>query len=661
MGNRLWMRTVSLAALLAGVVLLAGGSAQATPGALDTTFGSGGEVTGPYGHAYAVALAPDGKIAVAGYEEDSVKPGSSPNDFVVAEYYPDGSPAGGFGQFNFGLDDDEARAVAVQPDGKVVAAGWSYQTMGAWNFAVVRFTSYGTYDSTFGNPNQLGRATADLGSPYDFAYALALQPDGKILLGGHSRGVSDDDFALFRFKSDGTPDPKFGANGKAPLQQITSGDDGVNALALQPDGQIIAAGYGNPGTGKIFAVARYNTNGSLDNSFGTAGSSVQSIGGQEDAANAVAVQPDGKIVLAGYSFDGSKNHFALLRYTADGKQLDTTFGMGGKVVTPSTTNDRATGLALQPDGKIVVAGSSDDGAKNSFEIARYNPSGSLDTSFGSGGIIRAPLDASGAAAYGMALQPDGKIVAAGEDFASGSHHFTIARFLGNTLSVTKSGSGTGTVASSPAGIDCGSTCSSPFAAIPITLTATPATGSVFSGWSGGGCSGTGTCRVQLSSDEQVTATFTRPRTLNVTTSGPGSVRSSPPGIDCGATCSHVFADGTSVTLTATPAPGYAFSGWGGNCSGTGTCSLQMTADRAVTATFSAKPPPTRCVVPSVKRKRLAAAKRAIRRAHCSVGRITRAYSAKVKRGRVISQKPKPGTTLPHGAKVSLKVSKGRRL
>jgi uncharacterized repeat protein (TIGR01451 family)/uncharacterized repeat protein (TIGR02543 family) len=163
----------------------------------------------------------------------------------------------------------------------------------------------------------------------------------------------------------------------------------------------------------------------------------------------------------------------------------------------------------------------------------------------------------------------------------------------HTLTVTKAGSGSGSVTSSPAGISCGATCSAPFnEGTVVTLTAAAASGSVFSGWSGGGCSGTGTCQVTMSANQSVTATFAATHTLTVVEagSGSGSVTSSPAGISCGATCSAPFNAGTVVTLTAAAASGSTFTGWsGGGCSGTGTCQVTMSGDQSVTATFTAIP------------------------------------------------------------------------
>jgi List-Bact-rpt repeat protein len=154
-----------------------------------------------------------------------------------------------------------------------------------------------------------------------------------------------------------------------------------------------------------------------------------------------------------------------------------------------------------------------------------------------------------------------------------------------TLQVSRSGDGA--VASSPAGIDCGSDCSESYVSgTSVVLAATPGAGSFFSGWNGGGCSGTGTCTVTMTSALTTTATFT-PITfpLNVSVSGSGTVTSAPAGIDCGASCTANYNTGTSVTLTATPTAGFSFSGWSGNCTGTGTCTVAMTAARTVTATF----------------------------------------------------------------------------
>lgn len=239
--------------------------------------------------------------------------------------------------------------------------------------------------------------------------------------------------------------------------------------------------------------------------------------------------------------------------------------------------------------------------------------------------------------------------------------------------LTVTASGNGTVVSSPAGIDCGagSTCR---ADIPlgtqVTLTATPAAGSSFVGWLGiTGCSSGAMCTFTLSAPTDVDARFNavpgvRIHTFTVSRAGNGSgnVMSTPVGIDCGTICSTSLGTGTQVTLTATADFDATFTGWsGGGCTGTSTCTVTMNADTTVTATFTKKPSPppkpTQCVVPKVKGKTLAAAKKAIKSHHCSVGKITRVESTKKNRGHVVAQSPKPGKHLKKGSRIGLKVGK----
>ena len=234
--------------------------------------------------------------------------------------------------------------------------------------------------------------------------------------------------------------------------------------------------------------------------------------------------------------------------------------------------------------------------------------------------------------------------------------------VSHTLTVTKAGSGSGTVTSSPAGVDCGSTCSATFTqGTIVTLTATPDANSTFTGWSGA-CSGSGTCTVTIDQDRAVTATFELVRhtlTVSKAGSGAGTVTSSPAGVDCGSTCSATFTQGTIVTLTATPGANSTFAGWSGACSGSGACTVTLNQDGAVTATFHEVLRPVACVVPNVKRKPLATAERLIVAARCRVGRVKKARS-KTKKGLVIAQSPPAHRSLPVGSRVNLVVSRGKR-
>jgi PASTA domain-containing protein/List-Bact-rpt repeat protein len=239
------------------------------------------------------------------------------------------------------------------------------------------------------------------------------------------------------------------------------------------------------------------------------------------------------------------------------------------------------------------------------------------------------------------------------------------------LQVKKTGDGQGTVSSKRSRfsetINCGSGkgCDAYFEqGEAASLVANPSAGSTFAGWKtpGGDCSTSLNCKVEVTRASRLQANFKRKQppadktlTLTKAGSGTGMVTSTPGGISCGSACTHAFNHGTAVTLTAVASARSRFAGWSGDCSGAGTCALTMSANRSVTATFKVL-----CVVPKVKGKKLRAAKRALRKAHCSAGKVTTAFSRSVKKGRVISQKPKPGKKLAAGSKVKLKVSKGKK-
>ena len=648
-------RRLLLGSCVLAVVLVP--SAQATPGALDPSFGTGGKKTvgidSRQDSLNAVAIQPDGKIVGAGSSSTGA---ANTGDQALVRLNVDGSLDSSFGSGGTVLTvltpfSDYSLEVLIQPDAKIVVAGKSWNGSN-YDFTLVRYNSDGSLDTSFGSG---GSVVTDFGSSHDEAAGAVLQPDGKIVVAGGSQIGATYDFSLARYTSNGSLDTSFGSGGKVTTQ-VGSGADGANAVALQPDGKIVATGFSSNGSNDDFALVRYNADGSIDTGFGLGGKVTTPIGSAGDTAWEVAIQPDGKLVAVGSSSSGLTDDFALARYNADGS-LDTGFGSGGKVTTPfGSSYDDALAARLQPDGRIVAVGYSNNGTKYELALARYMPDGSLDTGFGSGGKVTTGIGSNNDFAYAAALQSDGRIVAAGSSQSGSNYDFAFVRYLGSTLTVAKTGTGSGTVTSSPAGLDCGSTCSAPFAAVPVTLTAAASVGSTFTGWSGD-CSGTGTCTLTMSADHAATATFESDKTLAVAKagSGSGSVSSSPAGIACGSTCSHAYPHGTSVTLTASASSKSKFAGWSGACTGTGACALTMSADHSATATFKAL-----CVVPKVKGKKLRAAKSAIKRAHCSVGKVTKAFSARVRKGRVISQKPAPGKKLPAGSKVKLKVSKGPR-
>jgi uncharacterized delta-60 repeat protein len=248
------------------------------------------------------------------------------------------------------------------------------------------------------------------------ATAVVVQNDGKVIAAGYSFTVGNTDFALARYNLDGSLDTSFGTAGIVTTAVRASSE--ITSLALQSDGKIVAAGwsYDNSFVNN-FGLARYNTNGQLDTSFGTAGIVTTSMGAQSSGAEEIKIQSDGKIVVAGYSETASITSFALARYNPDGS-LDTSFGTGGKTTTSiEGNNEYANSLVIQSDGKIIAAGYSLNrtGGRNDndFALVRYNTNGSLDTSFGTGGKVTTEIGTNNDSANTIAIQSDGKIVAAG--------------------------------------------------------------------------------------------------------------------------------------------------------------------------------------------------------------------------------------------------------
>ncbi|MCC7069653.1 MAG: hypothetical protein IT523_14560 [Burkholderiales bacterium] len=417
--------------VLAVCALLAAAPASAAPGDLDTTFGSGfGMVRTAIGSAdgrsYAIALQPDGKIIVAGYCSNGTN-----DDFCLVRYLADGALDLSFNSIGkvispIGSTDDRGRTIALQPDGKIVVAGYCWNGSN-YDFCLARYLADGALDTSFGSG---GKIISPIGSGHDYARAIALQPDGKVVVAGHCGYLPTSyDFCLARYLANGTPDTSFGSNGTV-ISPIGSSEDSGKAIALQPDGKIVVAGTCVGDSNYDFCLARYQTDGTLDTSFNSTGKVISPIGSSIDDANAIALQPDGKIVVVGACVNGSTYDFCLARYQSNGA-LDAAFGSNGKVISPiGLSNDYGQALALQPDGKIVVAGYCDGVSNNDFCLARYQANGTLDTSFGSSGTVISPIGSSYDWAYAIALQPDGKIVVAGECWNGSNFDFCLARYQG---------------------------------------------------------------------------------------------------------------------------------------------------------------------------------------------------------------------------------------
>src|SRR6267143_1255203 len=427
------------------VLIMSGRIAQAVDGDLDPTFGTDGKVLTDFDHstdiANAVAIQADGKLVVVGttYRDNDF----SNEDFAVARYNPDGTLDKTFGiggkvQTDFPDLAAVASSVVIQPDGKIVVAGGAFPLFTfLGDFKVVRYNSNGSLDTSFGDGG-IVTTTFPEGS---YAFDVALQPDGKIIAAGtvfvnfNPGESSNTDFALARYNPDGTPDATFGNGGQVTTDFVGFEDDAFSVL-IQPDEKIIAVGSANdPATFYDFAAVRYLSNGTIDTTFGVAGRVRTDFGDQNfDRARSAALQPDGRIVAAGFAIsqNGGVQNFAVAQYTSNGV-LDTTFSRDGKTqIDFGNCCQSATKVLLQNDGKIItVGGSNGESSEDDFLLARLNPRGSLDNTFGVGGQVRTSFGDLNGGANGAALQSDGKIVAVGfqATFSNQWANFALARYL----------------------------------------------------------------------------------------------------------------------------------------------------------------------------------------------------------------------------------------
>lgn len=339
---------------------------------------------------------------------------------------------------DFSDSTDIAYAVALQPDGKLVVAGTTYTNndYSGEDFAITRYNANGTLDTTFGVN---GKTTTDFPGLAAVVSAVVVQPDGKILVAGGAfpAFVFAGDFKLARYNPDGSLDTSFGTGGIVTTSFPGQGSYAF-ALVLQSDGKIIAVGSAkNPANFYDFAAVRYLANGAIDTSFGSGGKVRTDFGATFDQARAAVLQPDGKIVAAGFTIFNKccSQDFAVVRYNSNGT-LDTTFDSDGKVLIDFGSFDQsAYSVLLQPDGKIITVGyPNTESSDSDFLLARCNTDGSLDTTFGVGGKVRTSFGDLNGGAYGAVLQPDGNIVAVGFNATQTNSgvDFALARYLGSS-------------------------------------------------------------------------------------------------------------------------------------------------------------------------------------------------------------------------------------
>jgi uncharacterized delta-60 repeat protein len=424
-------------------------NAFAAAGDLDPSFGSGGKVSltvpipviNSVGNA--VVVQPDGKIVVAGTEDGNTVPQFP----IVTRFNADGSLDKSFGdqgrtEFGFGAPNEKAaglNAIALQPDGKIVVAGFKFDASSKAHMAVARLNPNGVLDSSF-NPGPGGIAvnTSFASGTDSVAEAVVVKPSGKIVIVGRVINVGPDSIAYVQYNTSGGVDSNFGLGGAGFFDFDGDGALGAAAVAL-PDGKVVIGGetYGPPVS---FALARITDDGYPDPTFGDGGGRSIPFGNPGEAvAASLALQPNGMVVAGGGFFTVGGRQIALARVDSAGN-LDPAFGTGGKVLTNFHSEDALNGIALQADGKIVGVGVSSPPTEPL--AARFNANGSKDTSFGSGGAASAGTLGASTIANGVALQPDGRAVAVGTSTAASVKSETLFRYLGDPAG------GTGTALSS---------------------------------------------------------------------------------------------------------------------------------------------------------------------------------------------------------------------
>jgi len=414
--------------------------AQAAPSDLDPAFGGSGLVLTPFSSsnvtdpsrsiASAVAAQPDGALVAAGTFSDQFGNGGG---FAVARYGSDGGLDSGFGTggqvvTDFpGFNYVRGTALIVQPDGRLVVGGSALSYATGEVFALARYGSDGSLDSSFGSS---GRVTTFFGTySYGGLKAMALQDDGKLVATGTFQSPSGGNaIGVARYNADGSLDATFGSSGLTLVTTFYYWEaPDARAVVVQPDGKILVA---SPAAGQ-FTLIRLNPDGSLDGSFGSGGIARPRYG----YPFALALQSDGKIIEAG--MDGSGFRLVVARVNSDGTP-DTSFGVNGSAETdflrfvPVAVYTAALAVRVQANGKIVAAGPA-SGNQQYFALARFNGDGTLDSGFGNGGRILTTFPATtGQVANALSLQADGRIVAAGyANLPNGNLVFALARYLGD--------------------------------------------------------------------------------------------------------------------------------------------------------------------------------------------------------------------------------------
>jgi uncharacterized delta-60 repeat protein len=396
----------------------------ATNGLVDTNFGVGGKRSISIGcgsdPVKGFITQPDGKIVVATTSVDVHQPNRF-DDFALTRFTPAGDVDRSFGvegtaRADFGNVTDIVQSMTIQPDGKILVVGNSVKIGSPSHIAIARFSPSGDLDASFGNQGLVVLSVSPFG---DAAMAVAVQQDQKIIIGGifatgfiQTRTIFD--FLILRLQPDGSIDSSFGNNGITTVD-FANENDVVTGAAIQPDGKAVLCGYTTVQVinGTIiddFAVARFNTNGTIDQSFAGSGKVRTDFSQGDDSANGLTLQSDGKIILLG-SADSS---MALARYNPDGS-LDQSFANLGRAK-PDLHAYAGVALcaALQGDGKVIIGGAATHQQGTDFVVTRLDTAGSIDKKFGNNGIVLIDFNGQSDVAKDLEIQADGKLLIVGD-------------------------------------------------------------------------------------------------------------------------------------------------------------------------------------------------------------------------------------------------------
>jgi uncharacterized delta-60 repeat protein len=383
-------------------------------------------ICGYFDIAQEVDVQKDGKIIVAGYGMESA---SSFKGLSIARYLSDGSIDYDFG--NLGLIqkqtntlEGELNSIVIQKDDKIVAVGYSISSAtNNENLTLVRFTINGKLDKSFG---ESGLIVTEISNQKEIGESVAIQPDGKIVCVGTTQHDPNFDIFLVRYDEYGQIDPYFGLGGIV-ITNINSGHDIGKSLAIQNDGKLIVAGFTYSEDNFYMTLLRYDSNGKLDSTFAKGGIAITDIKSSIGKLD-LAMQNDGKIILVGPSEVDNTHHFTVVRFNNNGSP-DNSFGKNGITKTIIGDFSEAESVAIDSFGNIVVAGTT--GLENeSFVVAMYNQNGILDPGFGLNGIVKINFNNSRVdRAHSLIIENDGKIIVAGET----THEYTtfgLVRLIG---------------------------------------------------------------------------------------------------------------------------------------------------------------------------------------------------------------------------------------